>query len=228
MLLAFDRMVEEFRGMEQKLLRAAQTLHLLLLDRQTIRDFYISLDILPTCIPLEDTDSALLFGSMPFSFTQRGRYARCVLKAYTQLQAVADEYLNGRYYDDPENPGRKRLTVHYLRLRALAEHVNALIKKSNEGLSTTAILRYVKGMDPLLAEREQIMGDVCLMEGCELDKEMCFTPLDFEKLDLPIVQNLPSPASVEKPLRVFCNHIMDTRKEDVAKALSSLRAYLAN
>lgn len=222
MITAFDMMVKEFRPMVGKLSVAASTLHFLLLDTKTARDFYISLDIMPSCIPFSHSTSASGLDSVPFAFTRKGKYTQCVAEAYRRFQSVSDEYLNGKYFNDPDMPGRKRLTVHYLRLRALAEHINAEIHKVNEEMSTTGILRQIKGMDPEQAQRERIMGDVCLMEGCELDKTMCFTPLNFDSLELPVVQDLPRLQEVKDAIKDFCGQLYSTNRHDVIRVMNAV------
>lgn len=224
MITAFDRMVREFRFMAAKLSRAAATLHRLLLDTDTARDFYIALDILPSCIPFSDGGtSAIDLGPVPFAFTGRGRYAKCVIRAYDRFQKVSDEYLNGRYFDDPEYPGRKRLTIHYLRLRAMAEYINDHVSKVNDQISPTGMLRYVKGMDPDATERERIMGNMCLIEGGDLDTDMCFSAVDFDALGLPVVQDLPPSREVRDAIRAFCNDLYSAHKRDVDPLIDELR-----
>lgn len=223
MIAAFSTMAEEFATMVPKLSQAAARLHLLLLDRATARDFYIALDILPSCIPFTNDAPEPFLDSLPFALTQCGRFERCVFKAYDLFQRAADEYLNGRYFDDPEQPGRKRLTVHYIRLRALAEHINEEIERVNGNMSPSGALRYVKGMDPSQVSKEKIMGECCLIEGCSLDTDLCFRPIDFAAQGLPVVQDLPPLRKVRQSIGDFCKAVCPARKKDVAEAMTRLR-----
>lgn len=223
MIAAFYSMVEEFRAHGPALWQAAARLHCLLLDRKTARDFYIALDILPSCIPFSDEVARPFFDSLPFALTPRGRYERCVFRAYSTFQQVADEYLNGRYYTDTNSHGRKRLTLHYIRLKALAEHINEEVGRVNKTLSPSATLRYIKKMDPDQVERENVMGEACLIDGCELDTDLRFAPIDFDALKLPVVQDLPRLDAVKPAIRQFCKEIYPTRKNDIIKAMASLR-----
>ncbi|BDQ32621.1 hypothetical protein [Pseudodesulfovibrio portus] len=224
MINAFDQMVTEFRFMAAKLSKAAAALHKLLLDTDTARNFYIALDILPSCIPFSDNDASEFEpGPVPFAFTGRGRYIKCVVRAYDRFQKVSDEYLNGRYFDDPEHPGRKRLTIHYLRLRAMSQYINDQIHKVNDQISPTGMLRYVKRMNPDVTERERIMGNMCLFEGGELDKDMCFSPMDFSDLKLPVVQDLPPLRKVRDAIRTFCDELYSVRKQDVDPLVADMR-----
>jgi len=222
MLAAFNEMVSEFRFMVPRLSQAAARLHMLLLDRATARDFYISLDILPSCIPFTEEVPTPLFDSLPFYFTQLGRFKRYVFRTYDLFQKSADEYLNGHYYDD-KKLGRKRLTVHYIRLKALAEHINDEVNRVNCSMSPSGALRYVKEMDPSRIEQEKILGEACLMEGGALDRDLAFTPIDFNGLDLPVVQDLPRLNEVKDVIRKFCEEIYPSRKEDIARAMNFLR-----
>lgn len=223
MITAFHETLEKFRLHCPKLSQAAARLHHLLLDRETARDFYIALDIVPSCIPFTDERARPFFDSQPFAFTRYGKYERCVFRAYKLFQGVADEYLNGQYFDDPDRKGRKRLSIHYIRLKALAEFINEEIRRLDNVMSPSGLLRYVKSMDPIQTEREKIMGDACLIEGCTLDTDLRFTPIDFEGLELPIVQDLPAFTMVKPAIRQFCKGIYPSRKQDIMKAMAILQ-----
>ncbi len=223
MIAAFNIMVLEFRSSGLALYQAAARLHCLLLDRQTAKDFYIALDIVPSCIPFSDEVPRPFFESLPFAFTGVGRYERCVFRAYSIFQKVADEYVNGRYFNDPEMQGRKRLTVHYLRLKALAEYINDEVERVNANQSPTGMLRYVKRMDTEKCEREDMIGQACLLEGGELDSDLKFSSIDFEGQELPVVQDLPSLVKVKPLIKDFCKEIYPSRKEDIKRAMASLR-----
>lgn len=223
MIAAFEAMVIEFKDMVPRLSQAAARLHVLLLDRQTARDFYITLDILPSCIPFTDEAPRPFFDRLPFAFTKLGQYERSVYRAYALFQKVADEYLNGRYYDDPDHPGRKRLTVHYIRLKALAEHINDEVERINSNRSPSGTLRYVKGMDPVQMEKEDILGAACLLDGCTIDDELNFSPIDFDAIGLPVVQDLPALGKVKGGIKQFCKEIYPSRKKDIAEAMALLQ-----
>jgi len=222
MLKVFHQMAAALAQSCPKLFMAAARLHTLLLDQRTARDFYIALDILPSCIPFREEEARPFFDSLPFAFTLCGRYERCVFQAYSQLQQIADEYLNGKYYDDPESPGRKRLTVHYIRLKAIAEHINEKVDKINRTRTPSETLRYVKRMDIEQAERESVMGQPCLTDGCDLDKSLRFKPIDFAALELPVVQDLPRLDLVKPAIKTFCKGVCQLRKKDASRAMHSL------
>jgi len=222
MIEAFHKMVEELREKTPTLYQAAARLHTLLLDRETARNFYIALDIVPSCIPFPDEAARPFFDSLPMAFTALGRYERCVARAYDILRGVADDYLNGRYYTDEESNGRKRLTVHYIRLKALAEYINDRIDKVNRTMSPSETLRYVKKMDIRQSDRERLIGEACLVDGCALDIDLKFKPIEFKKLGLPVVQDLPRLDQVMPAIKEFCRSIYPERKQDMINAMNLL------
>lgn len=222
MLEVFNSMTEELRQLGPKLSQAAARLHCLLLDRDTAKNFYISLDVVPSCIPYTDEVPRPFFDELPFAFTGVGRYERCVFRAYDLLQKTADEYLNGKYFDDPDHKGRKRLTVHYLRLLALAEHINEEIARVN-ATTIGGTLQYVKGMDPETMQRERMMGDSMSGED-SMSKDMTFEPINFDELGLLVVQDLPSLYKVKGLIRNFCREFYGKRREDIVKAMHFLKS----
>ena len=220
---AFSGMVKEFLPTVEILFQAASTLRLLLIDDQAVSDFSTSLGLEPTDILSAEGAPPHIYPSVPFSLTARGRYTRCVCKAYAALQATVNEYVHGRHYNDPESPGRKRITMHYTRLEEIARLINDKIIKVNETVSTTAILRQVKGMNPDQFEREQIMGDLSLVDGSTLDTDMCFMPIDFAGYGLPQVRELPPVKDVQDAIRRFCKKLYANRKTEVKRAMAVLR-----
>ncbi|BCS87104.1 hypothetical protein PSDVSF_03460 [Pseudodesulfovibrio sediminis] len=218
---AFYSLVDDLKKTIPSLFQAIARLHALLLDSESKDDFYTALGMVPSDIP-DCVVSPEPQGEQPFALTMRGRYIKCVRMAYEDLYCISEEYLNGRYYDNPEQPGRKLRTIHYLRIKALAEHINYRVQRINDDMSTTAILRHVKELDPVQMSKERIMGDVCLMEGCELDMDMCFTPIDFTHLELPEIVELPKPQKVKGCIVQWCKILYASRKEDIATAMSSL------
>ena len=220
MLEVFDNMVGELRQHEPHLSQAAARLHRLLLDKETAEGFYETLGVAQTSIPYTDEAPKPFFDKLPFAFTGAGRYERCVFRVYNLLQKAVDEYLNGRYFDDPEQPGRKGLTVHYFRLKALSEYINEEIGKVNK-TAVSGALQFIKTMDPEQMQQEGIMGETA--KGAErIDQDMHFSPMDFEGLGLPVVHELPALYSVREAIKVFCSKLYKERREDIAGAMQSL------
>lgn len=222
-LEAFSTMVQEFLPTVEKLYRAAATLRMLLVDEQGVDSFTADLGLEPDAILPAEGAPVLLPESVPFALTARGRWFKCLCLAWEQYQSLADEYIHGRYYDDPQMQGRKRITIHYNRLVEFARLINEDIRKINTENSTTAVLRRFRDMDPEQVERENILGEACLVEGCDLDRDMHYRPIDFLGYHLPEVCELPPLNKVRGRIRRFSRKRYEGRREGVALAIKALR-----
>lgn len=219
MIEVLDAWAEELNGWKPRLMRAAARLHTLLLDEKAMRDFYIALDILPGCIPFPEIgDPKELFEGLPFAFTMKGKYIRSVRDAYRNFHRLVGEYLNGRYYEEPGEGGRKRLTVHYIRFKAMFEYVNEEISRINSRMSTGDTLRYLKGMDPATLEKEKVL-EAGVGDFCTLDKELTYKPLERARYDLLEIQELPSIEMVRGDIKVFCKGLWRERRTELLALL---------
>lgn len=217
---AYGRMTEDVRALGPRLFEAVARLHRLLLDRETAEAFYAALGVDPAAMPFPDDPPRPFFDRLPFAFTAQGRYERCVFRVYDLLHQEADVYLNGRYFVDPEQGKRKRLTPHYVRVKALADHLNAEIDKINRR-SVTGALQYVKNMDPDHARQERLMGDTD-SQGETLNHDMEFVPIDFAGIGLPVVPELPPLYKVKEKIKAFCGRVWALRREEAVRAMESL------
>lgn len=219
---AYYHMIDRLRVQVARLNQSAARLRVMLLDQETIDLFSNTLGFPHSfLIPTEEVASPL-FSSLPFGLTDRGRYRRCLYTAYSNYQKIGSEYLNGVYRDDPDQPGRKLLSVNYLQLSALSERINQEVEYQNREMSPSRALRYVKQMDIDSAERGRLMGDPFLQEGCSLDCELEFKPVDFEGAGFPEFQDLPELFKVKAMIRRFCKEIYPSRKQDMKKSMQSL------
>lgn len=212
-----EQWARELRLWTPRLERAAATLHVLLLDEPTKHDFYIALDVLPSCVPFPaGGSSGDLFERLPFAFTARGRYVKCVLKAYWQFQRLVDEYLNGRYHKLPDEGGRKRLSIHYIRFKEMFRYVNEQIERVNSRMATGDTLRYLKQMDPEYMEKERVL-EACVGEVCALNVEDEYSPMDLAGFELLEIQELPPVGEVREAIKSFCRNVWGGRREDIQR-----------
>jgi len=220
---AFTDMVKEFLPTVELLFRAASTLRSLLLDDQTVAAFCDALNLKETDILPAEGAPIETYQRLPFALTGRGRYMKSVCMVYTMLCQRTDVYLHGRYFDDPDRKGHKRLTMHYERLQSLSEFINGKIDKVNNNITTTGILRKFREMSPDQVEREDTIGGVNLQDGSGLDKDLCFIPIDFEGYELPVVHDLPPVDIVRTTIRKFCGELYPARKAEALQALAVLQ-----
>jgi len=185
----FATMTERLRELVPGIERAALRLHHLLLGNKAA--LYLALEVDPVCIPFGQATPVPLFTRLPLALTRAGRYVKCVRKSYDLLQRAVHDYLHGRYQVEDGDKGRKQLTVNYLGLRQFAARIDAEVERVNRNRTPTGTLRYVKGMDPVSAERERLIGDVSYMDDGALDNDLRFAPVGFDGLGLPEIQELP-------------------------------------
>lgn len=221
-LEAYSGMVRDFQPVVERLYRAVATLRLLLLDDADAAEFFRRLGLDPAAVPQAEGADILGRESLPFALTGKGRYAACVLDAYEQLRKAVHDYIHGQYFDDPVQKGRKRLTMHYRRLEEVAAYINERIRKTNEESSVTSMLREVKRLNPVQMEREEMMGGIYLKEGCGLDNDMCFAPINFKGYGFPEVADLPSLKDARKKVEEFCAELYARRGEEARKAMAAL------
>ena len=219
-LEAFEGMVRELLPVIEHLYRAAATLRMLLLDDETVDAFCAALGLDSSAVLPAEGASILTREGLPFALTGKGRYAACVIEAYVGLLRATDEYIHGHYFNDPARPGRKRLTMHYRRLKEVAGIINEKIRKANTDRSVTSVLREVRSLDPVKMEREELLGDVNFQGGCALDRDMCFVPIDFDGYHFPEVAELPHLDTIQSALRRFCAQVWEAREDDARRAMS--------
>jgi len=97
------------------------------------------------------------------------------------------------------------------------------VERVNTEKSPIETLRYVKRMDSVQSELEDMIGQACLVDGCSLDQDLKFEKLDFVGLGLPIVQDLPRLSAVKLTIKQFCKEIYPSRKADIKAAMNALR-----
>lgn len=223
MVEVVNKWADELRSREEQVIAAAGNLHALLLDAETVRSFYIALDIVPGCVPpFDDKRSVPTMDKVPFALTRRARWIKCVEAAYHRFYKAADAYLNGTYFTDEE--GRKRLTIHYVRLKAMTEYVNEEVDKVNEDMAPSEALRYIKNMDPEYVAKENLVNPCLPTDGCSLDGDLKFGRLDFDSFGLMEIQELPHTVKVAPEIKAFCKSVYSGKKEEIGVVLDRIRA----
>ena len=219
-LAGFELLVEEMEPVTARLNAARIQMATLLLDSTLNAEFFSGIGMEP--VNIEVADPAPFFESLPFAFTGKGRYEKSLMAVYESLQHVTDEYLNGKFYNDPKQKGRKRQTTHLVLLKSLAGQINREVDKVNNEMSPSGTLRYVKKMDPLQMEKESLLGQGCLPDGCSLDSDLKFRSIDFESYALPEPLAMPSLNDAKGAIRLFCKKNYPVRKGDFDQALRRL------
>jgi hypothetical protein len=219
---AFQSLVETLREKETEVDAGAGFLNHLLLYGRAGSDFYTSIKVDTPSILLESKipDQTLL-PKVPFALTSKGKFIKLVLRAYDALQEACDEYINGKYYKDPEEEV-KRVTVHYKQIKIMCEIINEDIQKINRNLNPACVLEYAKGLDYETREKERITGGTLDGYTCSIQEKLEYKPIDFDSLHLKEYPALPKKDSVISEIRSFCKKIYSKNKADIDKLISDL------
>jgi hypothetical protein len=158
-----------------------------------------------------------------FALTRGGRYVKLVLAAYAGYQQALDAYLFGRPYDDPIQPGRKRLSANLAQIKELTAAVNVRIAKLNQSQSPADILCFIRTMDPEEMERRRITG--ATLDGFEdcLNRDMAMPLVDWAAFKLPDLPELPPPEAVAKALGSFLEDLYARNTDRVAETLARIK-----
>jgi hypothetical protein len=219
----FQEMVERLEDVQKEVVRRGATLHGCLLDRETAREFWKSIGVAPEplleAFGVDEEDVGTLDVDVPMALTVKGRLTKLLQRLYAELQEDVDAYLHGHYVADEERKGRKRLTVNLDTLQDLAWRINNKIDKLNSNLNPSAMLHYLRNLDPEGQEKRNITGGVSYENETDLDEAMRFEPIDMESLGLTTFPELPEPAKVEGRIKDFAASLVGERKDEVSRML---------
>lgn len=188
----FDRLTDLLARLGHKVLAQAALVHALLLGKKGAPGFYQAIGVDPAAVPfpLEGGPMAHTFRP-PWALTGRGRWRKTLKRAYDRYRELAHDYMHGHPEPDPKMPKRKRMSLHYGRLKTLAEHINGQIRHVNEDLPMQDALDFAKYLDPRAAEQERVAGGGQYSDG-SLRREQDFVPIDFEHLGMKPLPELPA------------------------------------
>ncbi|MFW6055632.1 MAG: hypothetical protein ACOC9D_06965, partial [Thermodesulfobacteriota bacterium] len=219
----FQENVEKLRRIQAGVETCQANLHYLFCRGQAelVSGFYRAIDVDPECVPGIDQEAAAEPDQLrlPFGLLPKSRYAKAVRAAFARFASEANDYMNGRYYNDPEEPQRKRITVHYRQLEDMCRHVNERIKKVNQYNSPSEVLQFCKQFDMECAEKERLVG-VPLQYN--LDQEMAFPLLDFAGACLVAYPDLPSPDEVKNNIKEYSARIFAEHSDEIRSLMKAL------
>jgi len=209
--VALEKEIERYRAkadelakVEERVLRCAAGLHFMLLEGAAAEDFYGLIGVSPG--HLLDAGEIVERGparvEIPFAFTPARRYARLVLALYARLIQAVEAYLHGEYSTDAH--GRKRLSVNYEHLQKWCHSLNQQITALNQDHSPSGTLCFVKGLDPMLLERERLSEATLEGYTSELDRELAFKPVECLAMNYLAAPELPGLDAAQGLILPFC------------------------
>lgn len=225
---AIDDVVEYFEEkaelLEQKLERVyhrSAYLRCMSLNDANYREFWISLGIDPEPFRVPDGyPCEMLHEKRPFAFTARGEFTKCYRRSYERLREAVEDYVHGHYVNDPENKGKKILTVNRTDLFQLCEAINAKVRKVNAEVSPSGVLQFTKTLDPQNLEKEKI--GACAAGKCDqFDNDMKFKEIDFNSYGLRDIPILPPEKEVSASIIEFCEELYSENREAVKEMVKT-------
>ncbi|MBW2100077.1 MAG: hypothetical protein JRG68_04815 [Deltaproteobacteria bacterium] len=219
---AFQSLAETLREKETEVDAGAGFLNHLLLYGKAGTDFYTSIKVdTPSTLLESKIPDRTLLPKVPFAITSKGKFIKLVLRAYDTLQKVCNEYINGKYYTDPEEKV-KRLTVHYKQLIIMCKIINEDIQTINRNLTPACVLEFAKGLDYETREKERITGGTLDAYACSIQEKLEYKPIDFDSLHLKKYPKLPKKETVISEIKSFCRNLYNKNKADIDKLISDL------
>ncbi|MEW5774285.1 MAG: hypothetical protein AB1916_12265 [Thermodesulfobacteriota bacterium] len=207
-------------GVERVMLRKAGAVHYLLLEGEAAREFYQALGAPPGHLPdMAEPDKSGLRKS--WAITGSGRFGKLLFRAYEALHQAADEYTNGRYYNDPRGTGRKLVTVHFTQLRSWCKRLNQRIEAVNAENLPSATLCFVQGLDPDSLDRARITGGSTFGPSCSLDRDLAFPPIECVAMTYVAAPELPAPDAARKSVLAFAARLYKANRERIDQLLAA-------
>jgi hypothetical protein len=225
MIEVFEAAVSRLRRQAGRVAAAAAVLRSVLVDPAAAEALYRRLGVDPAPFAVAAGPGRLDEIRVPSLWGRRRRYRAVVAEAYRHLAAAVSRYQDGSP-ETAEAGGDGAPPVYYRLVAEMARLINDQIETVNRNRAPSEIIQYVKQFDPAKIEREDITGGGG--GNCGLDDRLCYKPLDFDGLDLPLFPVLPSPDQAREALRQTADAVYRTHPEAVARLLEDLKTRQAN
>lgn len=220
----YQEKVKRLRRIQEVLACRQAELHFLLCRGKDdiVSGFYQALGVDSNRVPEPGPESATDLGQLrvPFGMSLKNRYAKVVRAAYASFVQEARAYMHGRYFNDPEDPRRKRITVHYHQLERLCREVNERIEQANQYNSPTQMLQFSKQFDIEGSEKEAIVG---VPLRYNLDQEMAFPRIDFSCALLPAYPDFPPAEQIKRSITSYCAKVVSECPDEIRSILREVK-----
>ncbi|MGE4292862.1 MAG: hypothetical protein AB7E32_11715 [Desulfovibrio sp.] len=223
----FQKLARELKKIQEQVEHYAEILHFVLLGEEGAAGFYEAVGLDPGSLPLclECTLPPRL-EKIPFAFTVKGRFRKLVRLAYQSMRDSVQDYLRGHEYADPDEPRRRRVSVHYKALKQMERRVNTQIEKLNRQNSLTNTLHYVHGLNPAALERENIAGAPGFVDPANRDAEFKYALQDTEAEGLKEFPEMPAYGDVRQEIGGFVDAFYARNSAEIRNMLERLREAL--
>jgi hypothetical protein len=223
MIDLFHNQVKQCREIGHEVRSWAGTLNYLLIEAPNAESFYRDLDVAsPDPLPKLETEVLHLPQKMPFSLSRKGRYGQLLKWAYSGLQKVCHEYNHGRYYYDPKDGGKEKLSSGYRQIEKMIDLINHKIHQVNTDIAPEAVLQCFRQFDVESREKSRILGASAGGE-CALNQGLDFKPLRMEETDLPRYPELPRPDQVAERIESFVQRFYPRHREPIRSRMAEMK-----
>lgn len=219
----FQTQVSVVKALGEATLDRISLLHRILLEDAYVRELYASLGVSPEPFIRLVQEPSNWKISPPFALTSRKRYEKLILRTYGEAARYVHRYLHGEYYDDPQLPGRKRLSPSYLQLETWAAAINKKIRKVNEGHSPSSVINFSKSLNGSQVRYECISEATIDGYSNSLDQSLAISSLDFQASGLHALPELPVREKVKPQLVQFARGLYKQHKERINALLEHLK-----
>ncbi len=216
--------VNHLQPIQKKVQIKQANLHFLLRrgDTETVQQFYKLLDQDPEQMPALDPEATANFQELhlPFCFTDKNRYFRLLCQAYEKLASQAWIYMQGEYYNDPQDPRCKRVTVNYTQIQELCSALQKKIHNANQTDTYAEVLQFAKRLDVLQSAKEDLAG---MPLQHNLDQELAFTPPELNHTGLKAYPNFSALPKVKGEIKKFASRIFSQAPAEVRSIIQTIK-----
>jgi hypothetical protein len=223
-----DERLEAFAAMRERVARRGmpclarwRTFRALLLGGEAADRFLTKLGFDVDRLRALATATGQIGSGVPLALTEAGRYRKAVRRCYETLRRELVDYNEGGYAPDPREPRRMRRIPGFDHLLAEGRSLNEEIAAVNAGQCPSDMLQFTKSLDPVRQEQEHACGGhgTC---GCGLDRELAYTPLDLDGLDVPALPTPPPLEAVADELSALAKQLYAGQPQAARTALETL------
>jgi hypothetical protein len=214
---AFSRAAGKVRKQMQQMLKAAETLHKVVLEPEKL---YEALGVEPKDL-LTRKGSVEVSSSLelPFGLTFKRRFVALGKRLYNDLEKETKKYNHGELYRNPKTKLMER-THHYNEMVEWHRELTSQIAAQNENLPSYS-LQFAKSLNAELCEKENIM-ECCpwTPNGYSMDKKLAFKGVPFSWTGLVEVPDLPPLRDVRKRLHRFLKQTYQRNRREIYETLA--------
>ncbi len=203
---------------------AAGFFNFLLLDKRAASEFFAMLKKDPGSLTENKGFSKNeLPERMPTALTAKGLFVKLFLLGYEALRKRCAEYVSGEHVDGFSESPEVKVPVSYEMLKHMSELINEKIRMVNER-SAICTLQYTRQFDPEKLEKEKITGGCFSDAGCDnLEKNLKFTPIKFDSLEIETYPELPQLEGVKKEVENFAGNLFSRKTSEAKKAIGEIK-----